>query len=383
MDILIVGAGAFGVSAALELQRRGHAVRVIEPGPIPHPLAASTDISKVVRMEYGQDELYFEMAEASIQALRHWNEELGETIYHHDGVAMLTLAPMEPGGFEHDSYQTLLKRGHKPERLKEEALRRRFPAWSEAFVDGFYNPHGGWVESGRLISGLCRLGREAGVKFVRQTAESVEGQSVHMDDGSSQEADMVIVAAGAWTPLLVPELQPYMRSSGHPVFHLEPDEQQPFSPPGFCTFTADIARTGWYGFPFNPRERVVKVANHGVGLPVHPTRGAREVYPADVEALREFLALALPSLADARIAYRRRCLYCDTLDEQFWIDRHPDNDSLIVATGGSGHAMKFTPVLGRLTADKVEQKDNPWLERFRWRHLEADTVGGEPARHRT
>ena len=54
--ITVAGAGVFGVTAAIELRKRGHAVRLVDPGPLPHPLAASTDISKVVRPEYGADE---------------------------------------------------------------------------------------------------------------------------------------------------------------------------------------------------------------------------------------------------------------------------------------------------------------------------------------
>src|SRR2546428_6030061 len=51
--IIVVGAGIFGVTAALELVRRGWRVTLVDPGPIPHPRAASTDISKVIRMAYG------------------------------------------------------------------------------------------------------------------------------------------------------------------------------------------------------------------------------------------------------------------------------------------------------------------------------------------
>lgn len=54
-DILIVGCGVYGITAALALHGRGFSVTVIDPGPVPHPLAASTDVSKVVRMEYGAD----------------------------------------------------------------------------------------------------------------------------------------------------------------------------------------------------------------------------------------------------------------------------------------------------------------------------------------
>ena len=54
--VIIVGAGIFGVTAAMELRKRGHRVQLLDPGPLPHPLAASTDIGQAVRMEYGADE---------------------------------------------------------------------------------------------------------------------------------------------------------------------------------------------------------------------------------------------------------------------------------------------------------------------------------------
>src|SRR5690606_21657515 len=93
-DILILGAGIFGITAAIELNRRGHRVAVIDPGPIPHPLAASTDISKVVRMEYGPDRQYARMVDKAIDGFVQWNEAFGEELYHNTGVLMLTQAPM-------------------------------------------------------------------------------------------------------------------------------------------------------------------------------------------------------------------------------------------------------------------------------------------------
>ena len=62
-DFLIVGAGIFGLSAAIELRKRNYRVGILNPDTIPHHLAASTDISKAVRLEYGSDREYFEMTE--------------------------------------------------------------------------------------------------------------------------------------------------------------------------------------------------------------------------------------------------------------------------------------------------------------------------------
>ncbi len=386
-DFLIIGAGIYGITTALELNRRGHRVAVIDPGPIPHPLAASTDVSKVVRMEYGKDRQYAQMVDRSIDGFLAWNAEFGEALYHNTGVLMLTREPMQPGGYVYDSYHTLLDEGHALERMTSDELRRRFPAWNaERYVDGFYGPRGGYAESGRVVEELSKKAIREGVAVhPGQTAERFLGDKkitgVRTREGETFEADHTLVAAGAWTHHLLPELQSVMRATGHPIFHLRPADPALFTPPNFTVFTADVANTGWYGFPLHPHAGIVKVANHGVGVPLHPEHDAREVYPSDIDHLRRFLADTFPALANAELVYTRRCLYNDTLDEHFWIDQHPEKPGLSVAAGGSGHGFKFGPVLGELIADVVEGKENAWAAKFRWRDLSATTHGEEASRY--
>lgn len=387
-DVLVIGCGIYGLTAALELNQRGYAVMVLDPGPLPHPLAASTDISKVIRMEYGLDEQYMVMVEQSREGWLAWNELFGTPLYHEVGITMMSREEMVPGRYEHDSYHQLLQRGHRPERLNAAELSRRFPAWKAgAYVDGFFHAKGGYAESGRVISALLGLARQQGITIQEgQTATEIVSQAGQVNGVRTQEgtwfpAGQVVVAAGTWTPVLLPELAPVMRSTGHPVFHLRPTRPELFTPPHFTVFNADVARTGWYGFPLHPTEGVVKIANHGLGQQLHPVHDARLVSPADEQNLRHFLAQTFPALLTAPIVYTRRCLYCDTLDEHFWIDRHPEQRGLTVAAGGSGHGFKFGPVLGPLIADALEGKANPWLPKFQWRTLIHSTTGEEPARY--
>jgi glycine/D-amino acid oxidase-like deaminating enzyme len=281
----------------------------------------------------------------------------------------------------------LLARGHRPERLDSAAIARRFPAWnSDVYVDGFYHAQGGYAESGRLLAALTEQAAAAGVELligdgaasVRRENSRVTG--VRTQGGADIAAGQVVVAAGAWTPKLVPELAGAMRATGHPVFHLRPPDPALFSDPAFVVFTADIARSGWYGFPVHPQEGVVKIANHGVGVELDPETDERVVYARDEAALRGLLAETFPALRDAPIVYTRRCMYCDTRDEHFWIDRHPEVAGLTVAAGGSGHGFKFAPLLGDLIADAAEGADNPWLAKFRWRDLSGRESGEEAAR---
>lgn len=381
-QILIVGGGIMGVTAALELRRRGAEVSLIDPGPLPHPEASSTDISKMVRMDYGSDALYMDWMEEAFPRWREWNARWGEALYHEDGFVIMAREAMRPDGFEYESFRLLQERGYAPQRLDAGGLAARFPAWSaEHYVDGYYSALAGWAESGRVLARLIEEARAAGVAL-REGAAMAElltddrrVRGVLLTDGQALRADAVIVAAGAWTPVLLPHLGEMMWVVGQPVLHFRPAEPGPFALPNFTGFAADISNTGWYGFPLH--EGVVKIANHGEGVRLDP-RGPKVVGAGEEGRFRAFLRGTFPALAEAPCVKRRLCLYCDTWDGHFWIDHDRKYPGLLVATGGSGHAFKFAPVFGELIADVLEGRENRYAARFAWR--ERGVLGKEDAR---
>ena len=386
--IVVVGGGIFGLTAADELTGRGWDVTVIERGTVPDPLAASTDISKVIRMEYGADREYMALGEKAIEGWHRWNDmfadAFGEVVYHETGVAMFCMESMRGGGFEHESYQSLLARGHEPERATREVV-SRFPAWNaNVFVDGFYHQRGGFAESGKVVTFLAKLLRNRGVEFRESTravgvvARDGRAVGVRLADGTTCEADAVLIAAGAWTEKLIPELRGFVSGTGHPVFHLKPSRPGLFQADVFPTFTADVARTGYYGFPLSS-EGVVKIGVHALGTPTDAD-GERTVTEDQVQRLRSFLEHTFPDLATDPIVYTRLCLYADTPDEHFLVARHPTLDGLTIASGGSGHGFKFAPVLGDLIADAVEGTRRDLSDRFGWRVGQQLEEGREAAR---
>jgi len=370
--VIVVGAGISGVTSAIELKNRGHKVVLVDPGPVPHPAAASTDISKAVRAAYGPDEDYTALADRCIPIWREWNRNFGTKLYHETGVLFVCERPMQPGDFEYESYRVLEKQGHKVERFDSFTFHNRFPAFAEdRFQDGFFDPSAGFVESGRVVATLIDYAKSRGVelreraKFVGLIEHDDRVDGIVLEDRHQIDADAVVMATGAWTPYLLPFTNKFLRATGHPVFHLRPKQPSFFLPERLPFFGADISETGYYGFPLN--QGVVKIANHGAGREMSPDSAKRVVTREDEIDLRKFLRSTMPALADAPIVYSRVCMYCDTNDGDLWIAPDPERPNLIVATGDCGHGFKFAPLLGEIIADAVEGKSNPLLQKFRWR----------------
>jgi len=368
----VVGGGVFGLTGALELRRRGWNVTLLEAGHLPSPEAASTATSRMVRMDYGADTFLTELAAVAMAGWNAWNARWRRPLYHEVGILLTRRDRPRPGGFEFESRAMLASRGHLVETVDAALMAHRFPTWkARGWAHGYFNPRGGWVEAAEVMRELARDARRARVRIreeVRVVGLVEEGARVTgvLDgDGRTHRADVVVVAAGAWSTGIVPQLQGALQPVAQPVLHFEVDDPEAWQPPTFVPWAAEIAETGWYGFPATA-DGFVKVAHHGPGTPGDPD-GEATVSDEHVDRCRAFLSEAIPDLANAPVAARRSCFYCDTFDGYFWIGRDPDRRGLVVAAGGSGHAFKFAPVLGPLVADAVEDETSRFARPFRWR----------------
>ncbi|MEK7254348.1 MAG: FAD-binding oxidoreductase, partial [Bacteroidota bacterium] len=203
MKILIAGAGIFGIAAALELRRRGHEVSVFDPGTLPHPLASSTDISKMIRADYGSDEFYADLMLESFEGWDEWNRSFSQPRYHEVGFLLLTKNPIQPGSFEAESMKTLAARGFPITRLSQAEIARRYPAFnSQVYQDGYFNARAGWAESGNVVAELASIAHREGVEifenegFARLLEEKGKVVGIVTTAGFERRADVTVVAAG-------------------------------------------------------------------------------------------------------------------------------------------------------------------------------------------
>ncbi|KAK9728037.1 hypothetical protein K7432_001353 [Basidiobolus ranarum] len=394
-SVLILGGGCFGLSAGIELKNRGWNVTILDRQSIPASDAASTDINKAFRPDYGGDEVYQSLCLKAHKRWRQWNEETmalyQEKVFHECGALFLCYDKM--GDFERNTIATLPEDATQTFKTSEE-IAAAYPTLKDSgFKEGYLSKRAGWLNSKLGIQYLCDKAKKMGIKLV-------EGETVGMFkhflkdrmgnikglvtlDGTEHRADLTIVASGAWTPAIV-DMKGMMQATGHAVFQVNvpPALRHKYSDTALPVMFADILQSGYYSFPIN-KDGNLKVACHGQGYLNFPKTSNQEAsishprtlvtspedtVPIDsVRKYRTFLRNTYPELRHLNIASTRLCWYTDSWDGNFYIDHVSGQPGLFVATGGSGHGYKFLPVLGEVIADAVEKKSSKITDKFRWR----------------
>lgn len=350
--VLIVGAGVFGLSTALNLASRGYSnVTVLDRAPPPVPDGSSVDVSRVIRCDYA-DPFYAKLAR---EAIDEWCQEPWKPHFHNTG---FVLASETPDEYIDKCKGNLRQEGHKIIDFDTSAeLVQKFPAFPSSIgqLRGYINPTGGWANAEGAIRLLAEICVAKGVSFVsgpRGTVKSliIEGTRVEGVEtlAGPLRSTSVILATGAWTNRLI-GVQSSMSSSGQPVGFVQLSSEEAASLKDMPVLI-DMS-SGFFIFPPTPDTHRLKVARHSHGFEaqVHtedgrvisspklaPT-GASDFIPEEAEkALREGLRYILPQFADRPWQRRRLCWYTDTPEGNFVVDHHPQVAGLFIAAGGAG-----------------------------------------------
>ena len=367
MQITIVGAGIFGLAAALELRRRGHKVTVCEQEQVPCERASSTDVSKIIRRTNYPEDTYVELVEKSAHQWRIWHEQLSRAIYFQTGMLMF-VRDLASDSRIYRSWESLAERedGFRFLSLKEAI--ERFPQFAlrqgETLV---YDSWTGYLRSSQAVADLAGLARAEGVEIleetpVRKVEETTDRVRIVCDD-DALNCDRAVIAAGPWVVRLLPQLARHLRITRNQMAFFIPEKPEQFAQAAFPVWACLSSDEAWYGFPLL-QEGYVKIADDLRVEEAHPDVD-REPTEDFMEAALQFVADRIPSLAKAELAGGRSCLYTNAPDDHFVIDWVPDSQRLLIAGCGCGHGFKFGGSIGPVIADALEDKHNPLGDLFR------------------
>ena len=176
-----------------------------------------------------------------------------------------------------------------------------------------------------------------------------ESVAVTTDKGRYTAARLVLTA-GAWMAELAAPLRRLAVPERQVLAWLQPRRPELFTPARFPVFNLDLEEGRYYGLP------VYQVPGFKFGRYHHRGETAaadgiqREVDAEDERLLRQFGERYFPEGSGPTMALRA-CLFTNTPDGHFILDRHPDYRQVILASPCSGHGYKFASVIGEILAD--------------------------------
>jgi sarcosine oxidase/L-pipecolate oxidase len=219
-DILIVGAGAFGTSAAFHLATNNQnleKVTVLDRAPVPSPRAASTDINKIVRADYSSA-FYMDLA---YDALGAWETlSLLKPYFHRTGWVMVD----EKGSDLADRIRRNFENSERSDPSRDISLEDIRTNWDGVFSDidlteyrkAYTNPSSGWADASLAVEAMMQDAISKGVRFeVGEVTELLtSGQrldGVRAADGTVYTASKILLATGAWTAWLMAPLEEVLK----------------------------------------------------------------------------------------------------------------------------------------------------------------------------
>ena len=337
MRVIVIGGGIMGLCTAWALCRAGHDPTLYDQGPIPNPLASSCDEHRLTRFTYGAMTGYARMVHDAHAAWEQLWGDLGESHFHPTGTLIVA---RDEDDWVRASERCLRDMALPVEIWAPDVLAARLPFLR--FEDArfaLFTPTGGVLFAERILHGLGRWLGEHGVQLHADTpvtAVDPDRAAVRLADGRTDGADALVVAAGPWTPRLLPALRGRITPSRQVALYLEP-------PPDLLAFwraapavldQVEAARGGCYAVPPVGGTRL-KMGDHAFSLRGQPDL-EREPTEADLDQALASVRARLVEPERYRVVGARTCFYSVAEGERFVVE--PVGRAWVLA-GFSGHGF--------------------------------------------
>ncbi|MHB8647577.1 MAG: N-methyl-L-tryptophan oxidase [Thermomicrobiales bacterium] len=350
-DVIVIGLGAMGSATAYHAARRGQRVLGLDAYPRGHKNGSSHGTTRIIREAYFEAPEYVPLVQ---RAYALWRE-----LEAASGRSLLTITGGLNIGSSESAFvggaRTSAQRHHLPyEELTNAEVAARFPGFR--LPDGIvaiYEPTAGILDPEACVFAHLDLAAAHGAAIRHGEAVrrwSADGDSVRVEtDEGAYTAGRLVITAGPWASDVLSGVGLPLRVQRIVNVHFAPTAPALFAPERCPIYLLQVPEGDYYGFPALPGEGM-KIGRHDIGEACTPETIRRDVDAEEITMLRDVLDRYLPGAA-GDVLWTLTCMYTNTPDRHFILDRHPAHTNVVYGCGFSGHGFKFSSAIGEVMTD--------------------------------
>jgi len=343
-DIIIVGAGSMGSSAAYYASLDNKKILLIDRDNPPHSYGSHHGQTRLIRHAYAEGASYVPLA---LQAQALWNELQDKTkkpIFLKTGV--LSIAHKD-SSFINNIISSAKEYHLELDVYDYSKLQSKYPMINvpNDYI-GALEVNSGVLFCENAIETYIKLAIENGVDLLpNATVTNIHSNNdlvnVYIDD-SIYVSKSVIVCAGAHSSELLNKLDLNLPiQASRATFAWYEADEAVYNEAVFPGFSIETDEGIYYGFPSINQEGLKVGKHYCEPMPIEKMHDFDE---KDQKMLSDFIAKYFKG--DITFKQGKQCIYTMSEDEAFIIDRHPNHHNIIIAAGFSGHGFKFASAIG-------------------------------------
>ncbi len=362
-DVVVIGGGITGTSAAFQLARRGLAVALVEKRFI---AAGSTGKSSAIIRQHYSNEITARMAHYSLRAFQNFAEITGggDAGFVRTGFAVLVDSKDRVGLEENVAMQQRL--GVKTQIISAQELLELDPGIADAHTAAIaYEPEGGYADPASTTTGYADAARRAGA----QIYQGARVTNIEMTNGrvSAVETSAGRIATGAavnctnaWAAQIgqMVHIDLPVHASRHQVATF----QRPRTHTGLHLTAGDFINHIYYRPEGTALTLVGSIDPGEAEDRVDPDHYNESTDYSFIEDASQRIRNRYPYMEQAFSKGGWSGIYGITPDWHPVIDEAPPGSGFFIAAGFSGHGFKLGPAVGVMVADMVTHLGQPTEE---------------------
>jgi sarcosine oxidase len=349
-DVIVIGLGAMGSATAFHAARRGSRVLGLDAYGPGHAFGSSHGTSRIIREAYFEAPEYVPLVQHAYALWRELEHESGQSLLTITGGLALG---RRDGTFVDGAIRSATLHTLPYELLAASELSDRFPGFQlPDDLVAVLEPRAGILQPEHCVAAHLNLASRHGAALhhgERVIGWFADGSGVRVETSHGQYlGERLVITTGPWASELLQGLGIPLTVTRVVNVHFQSSRPELYTRESCPVFLLQVPEGDYYGIPSAPGEPL-KFGRHDRGEVCTPRTIRREVTDADVAPLRAVLDRYMPG-ASGPVDRTLTCMYTNTPDAHFVLDRHPEHHQVVYGCGFSGHGFKFSSAIGEVLA---------------------------------